>query len=431
MSNRRRTSTAFNNGIASALIVGIPDYLNAAAVKVSERDLKRVVEIIPSTKPAHYDEDLWDFRPMFKYIRNEKNIVDFRSCPEDMKNAVKDYALWALENGNDIISMCSNVRTVISKLKLTKEQTGKPLSMINDQDIIRTLDGLKIVNKTRCAYAGALYALFKTMTAYGHPNLVRQDVLANYYDRLYALAKHEQNKHYEAIPEWYLNKAMTMFYHIMRDESKPLQQRMTAGMMLLDTQVGLRASEIIILSKDCVRYGDTTNGHRPYIVYRSRKAARNHRESIEVEHVGTDLAFETISYLLELRKLSPHADEDYLYVDDISKTYPISQETLRRRYAYLVKQYMPEAEGELPGIKTHKFRTGETYAVPSIHNYRTTVFSAMADQGVPFLFIEKMMSHHPGDHDEAGYYGGIKKYEHNVWEDMTDEISVSINDNDK
>lgn len=425
MSNRRRTSTAFNNGIANALIAGMPGYLNATGVKVSTRDLRRVVEIIPDNKPAHYDEDLWDFRPMFKYAQNEKNIVDFRKCPHDMKNAVKDYALWCLENGNDVISMCSNVRNVIGKLRLTCEQTGKPLAMINDQDIIGTLTGLDVVNSTRCAYASALYNLFNTMSAYGHPSLVRKDVLKNYYDRIYAIAKHERRNHYEAVPEWYLNKVMTMFYHVMKDESKPLQQRMTAGIMLLDTQLGLRASEIIILSKDCVHYGDTPDGPRPYVVYRSRKAARSNRESVEVEHVGTDLAFETIKYLLKLRKRSPHADEDYLYVDDMTTTYPVRQDVLRRRYAYLVKQYMPEAEGEIPGIKTHYFRDGKTFAVPSIHNYRTTVFSAMADQGVPFLFIEKMMSHHPGEHDEAGYYSGIKKYEHDIWEDMTDDLPTN------
>lgn len=409
------------NGISKALVDGIPTYIDAPDIPVIDNDLLRVVEIVPKKKPAFYSDDKWDFSECFKYTRDARCIIDFSHSLPEARQALKNYALDRLEAGDKVTTVSSNIVYISGFLKKITIQTKTPFVLLTDEIVIKYIKDQDCKYCTKTALASLMYRLFKIMNDTREPHLVDVDAVRKYYNKVHETAKHEEKAHFMKVPDGYMDQLVTMLDRIMRDDSKPYDQRMTAGMMLIDTQMGMRISEIPIMPHDCIRWAETTHGKMPYIVYRSQKAARYSREVIEVEHMGTQLLFDTLKYYLELRKRSSHADEDFLYVDESTETYPISKNMLQRRYRYLVKQYMPEAKKYIEGIRTVQFRgSKDTWYIPSIHCLRTTVFSAMANHGVPYPFIEKMMSHTPGSMCDDSYYTGVNTPENTVWEELDD-----------
>lgn len=410
----------FKHGIAKALVDGLPPYINAPDIPTVDKDLLRVVEIVPSRKPAFYGDDKWDFSSCFKYITDSRCIIDFSSCIPQAKQPMKDYALDRLEAGNKVQTVSSYVTNMNGCLKRMTAETGIPFLLLTAKSIIEYIESQNCKFCTKTALASLMHHLFKVMTDNGQPHLVDKDALKRYYMEVRENAKHEEKNHFKVVPERYLNLLVTMLDQIMRDESKPYDQRMTAGISLIDTQMGMRISEIPIMPVDCMRWAITSRGKMPYVVYRSQKAARFSREFVEVEHMGTELLFQTLDYYLELRSSSPHAGEEFLYVDESSDRYPISKDVLERRYHYLVKQYMPESKEYTEGVNPYRFRDGDIRFIPSFHCLRSTVISAMANYGVPYPFIEKMVSHTPGTMCDDSYYTGVKTPKNTVWNELND-----------
>ena len=405
------------NGIATTLVEGIPERIEVMDFPVTEKDILRVVDVVPMGKPAFYGSDTWDFSGCFKYVNHLRNVVDFRTCAPGSEEALKDFALSFIDKGNKIRTVSSLVASMNTCIRDTVAASGLPFHLLTDRHYIDYYDSLDSKYSTKWATINYLIVLYKVATANHIPHIVSVRGLSDYRAMLKVLAKHEQTKHFTPVPEAYLNRIITVLNRVMRDEGEPLSRRMTAGIMLVDTQVGVRSSEVPAIPADCVRYADTPDGPRPYFVYRSIKAARGLREVVYVEHIGTPLLFRTLEYLLELRKRSPFAGEDFLYVDDCMTRYPIRQDMLLRRYDYVIKMNMPEAKEFVEGIDSRRFRdSDEVWYIPSPHDFRTTVFSMLSDQGVPYPFIEKMMSHTFGSDCDDSYYGGIKKATNDVLE---------------
>jgi len=410
-----------DNGVVKALLNNIPAELGIKDIPAVKDALMRVVETIPTKPPAFYPEDYWDFSKCFKYTRDPRTAVDFRRCHPEAKTALKDFAVYCLERGNKVTTVSNFVANADTLIRRLINETGTPFALLDAPTIIGYIDRKDTRFGTKMAQASLLIDIFTMMTKRGRPHLVDIRQLDAYHLDVAAKHKHEATNHYKPVPEQYMDLLVTMLDSVMRDDTKPYDQRMTAGIMLVDTQLGMRTSEISIMPAHCVRYADTTKGKQPYVVYRSRKTARA-AEVVEVEHMGTDLLYKTLDYYFRLRERSPYAREDFLYVDGSSKEYPIDNKTLQRRFAYLVKLYMPEAKNFIEGVDRHKFRgCGDDWFIPSIHCLRTTVFSAMANHNIPYAFIEKMMSHTPGSMCDDGYYAGVNTPENDVWDNINNK----------
>ena len=409
------------NGVAKMLLNDIPAELGIKDIPAAGDALKRVIETIPAEPPAFYPDDYWDFSVCFKYTRDPRTAVDFRRCHPETKTVLKDYAVYCLEKGNKVTTVSNYVTNADTLIRRLVQETDTPFALLDAKTIIGYIDGKDTRFGTKRSQASMMIDIFNMMTVRGRPHLVDVRQLEAYFREMVSKHKHEEKNHYKPVPERYMDILMTMLDSVMRDDTKPYDQRMTAGIMLMDTQMGLRTSEVTIVPARPVRYADTSKGKRPYFVYRSRKAARV-AEVVEVEHMGTDLLYETLDYYLKLRERSPYAREDFLYVDGTTTKYPISNDALQRRFAYLVKQYMPEAKNYFEGVEKHKFRdNGGEWYIPTIHCLRTTVFSAMANHNIPYAFIEKMMSHTPGSMCDDGYYAGVKTPENNVWDNINNK----------
>lgn len=405
----------FKNGLALALIDDIPQRVKIAKVIATEKDIRRVVNIVPKHRPARYEEDVWDFSKCYVYSRNQRHVIDFRKCPEGMRDALKDFALLKIENASKITSISARVQSIKTVLLEAIKKDNTIFELLTDDDILNVITSRTCKNRTKGSYLTNVREMYEEMSRNGLAHLVDTKKLKIRERALLKMGSHEVPNHYMPVPEAYLNKLMTMFNRVMRDPAKPFDQRMTAGVMLLQTQLGLRVSEIVAFPADCLHVCDTTKGPRRYITYRSIKAARGPHEIILVDHMGTQLAFETLDYLLELRKECINSSEDFLYVDNNIGQYPVAPHILERRYKYLIKLYLPEAQQPVEGVRLASFRdTDKKWSIPSIHCYRVTVFSAMANCGVPYPFIEKMMSHTPDSSSDDGYYSDVKA-ENNVW----------------
>ena len=256
----------FKNGIANALVDEIPQRYDITPIVPTKDDMHYVVEIVPKNKPARYDEDVWDFSECFAYNVGERAKIDFRYCVPATREAVKYLALFFLEKGAKVSSVSSQIQTLNSHMREIVAIVGGDLERVTENEIISHIRSLSCSPSTKRCYMTFLQYFYSCMSDCGLAHLVDVKELKLECARLKEIAKHQQTKHHPYIPDDYLNEIITFFDKVMRDEAKPLDHRLTAGVMLIDTQIGIRASELVIMSKDCTRKAETTKGERPYLV---------------------------------------------------------------------------------------------------------------------------------------------------------------------
>jgi integrase len=192
---------------------------------------------------------------------------------------------------------------------------------------------------------------------------------------------------------------------------------MTAGIVLMNTQLGLRCLEILALEKDCIHEYNCGDGLRRYFTtYNCIKGARADVEVIQVKSICTPLLLETWSYMTELRKQSPYSEQSrFLYTLDIvqksnkaSELPPVNRDTFVRQYKMFFGTYLKsEIEQDWKGIDRVKLpiRTDRNhYSIPTIHNFRVHFATSLYAQDFPLDLIESIMSHTPQSNSFDSYY---------------------------
>lgn len=221
------------------------------------------------------------------------------------------------------------------------------------------------------------------------------------------------HRHHPTIPEEYFEGILKVSDAVMRDERQPFNMRMTAGAVLIESQLGLRISEIPALKTDLLRICHCEDGKdRPYIVYNCIKKARARVETIEQMTICTPLLEKTIKYYLELRAKGKYAGStDFLYILDDSKSrgkrfngvFPVHLTSFDSFYETFCRKYLTEYnQKEWKGL-TSKKHYGKSYVYPTVHSFRVHFAEALYAQEFPLDFINCIMSHTPNSEVEDAY----------------------------
>ncbi|MCR5827556.1 MAG: hypothetical protein K6G53_03980 [Bacteroidales bacterium] len=413
-----------NNGVARALIKNVPLCLGGIDIVPSMKDYLGLVDYPPkdlSQWCCDFDADVWDARKAFRMQWRSENIIRFNGCNKQAVFAVKCFTVKCLDEKLKFSTMHNQTRYVIRLLNAAIDLCPEhEMLMITSRHILAALDDFSddINSRLYALLTIKKFVLFVQQELDGLP-LVDVAALEKQQLKISDIVSVRHNvKHFPAIPDDLYNGLLTMFHEVMYDKRLPLNDRLTAGIMLLETQLGLRKSEICALEKDFLGYHLCDTGKlEPYISYNCIKASRGDMEVIPIQTWCTELCESTAKDYLELRQQCVYADStDFLYILDPRSIdrdglFPVAPYTLLSLYHRICYRYALELiDKDWPNIdrvNAAAIHGSKKYSIPPLHCYRTTVASMAANQNLPYDYIECALSHSPLSEMALPYYGGV------------------------
>ncbi len=417
----------FDNGVIRNLVTGIPTLPWEVPALASEKASIRFVDCIPEKK-CDYSEDRMDFSDYFKYERGGACILDWTKFDEDARMYVKCFTLDNLDEGNKISTEKAKInilRKIISKSKEMRESHS--FTGIVTDDVIAAIEHFWPQNYSMQKYAYTVVIEFfdflNDKTTLSHAiNIPRLEK-----NRLFLsdiLSGYDGETGAPMITDEHLNAIIDGLDNLMRDTTVNVNHRMTAGICLLNTQLGLRNSEIPALKIDCLHSIENEGVIDNYIIYNSIKAARAGRETVEVKTICTPIAKETIKYLLELRQNIPGWDNnDFLYIQkgkDCGKGLVYRKDLFRNNYNFIMGTYLRDiTDRDWPNIRRKSIFKQLRYhgtvewastklTVPQIHSYRVTFACQLYAKHVNVDYINAIMSHSPQSEVNDSYIPNAK-----------------------
>lgn len=411
------------NGLARQLIGNIPSYMGGMEITPCIGEHKKLVQIIPICGHlVDYRSDIWDFRSGFKYIRRSSLCIKFERANREYKKHLKDFAAQMLDSYRWKITTASRcVSSMISVLNNAIENSEYGMFMLLDaDDIIKAVDETqKNITERRALLSYMMSFCEFVQETYAIVLPIDLDEIGR---RMIYLGDksscNTQKRHHKNIPEEYFLAIIKTADRVMRDEKQPFNMRMTAGSILLESQIGTRLSEILALEKDCVfdyTCGDGITRH--YVVYNCIKAAKADVEVIKVKTICTELFYKTWSYMIKLREACEYKDKtNFMYILnympqshlDKEGVFPISDASFLHAYKVFFGKYLKDyAEMDWRGINRiaiPNLNDGEKYSIPTVHSFRVHFATSLYRQGFPLDFIESIMSHTPQSNTYDAYY---------------------------
>ena len=302
------------NGIAAKLVSNIPISMVCPDIYPLRKDILKVVEIVPECPVADYKSDVWDFTACFKDVCSDLHIIDFRRSNPDARSYLKCYVLHLMDRHPLKIRTISGILgTLITHLNnIISESEYRDFSILTTKDIITYFkdeeeDYIGCSVRTLSAYFNQVFRFFKVLHEENIKHVVNLEEIEIERKQLMSRAKHIVTVHYPDIPQDLFEIIKKRLDRVMRDRNLPIKDQLTAGLILMNTQLGLRRSELPILKVGMIEELETSVGPRKCVVYRSLKASRSLIEPKIVRTICTPLLEKTYQYFLELRSSLPES----------------------------------------------------------------------------------------------------------------------------
>lgn len=406
----------------------------------------RKVRFIPLSESTidYYDDD-WDFS---KYnLINRRSKFHFGKLTEPFKSDLKDMVLLQILKGGKKLTSVSNFLQAIRKFFLFLIDLGCPeTKMIDISDVekfLSTLDNSSVATYYR--YIDSIRMFMGLYDSeYGTNILTREmsDLLKR--DRLkeYNAAKEAQKRH--PIPKSYLNKLLKCLFDKMNDPNETVVNRALAGMLIIDSQTGLRVSELSLLRTSSVTKIKIGSDVCYKVDYDIIKTARGNAGTITCVTYFNEIAYTAFNKVVDLLKdIRESRNTDYLmcgtrklpydrqcYIKFLKKICIENYEELETFNPkwkdvlagdsliknYLIdhcnnaKDYRDTPLKDIPNINndTH-------YYYPICHQFRNTVIDELLHDGVPIEYVQQYMGHFSRDMTD-GYanYGSKKDLQENM-----------------
>ena len=418
----------FDCGLIRNLVTGVPTLPWEVPVIAPEKASLRIVDCIPEKK-CDYSEDRMDFTEYFTLQRGCACILDWTKVVPDARPYVKCFSLDNIDQGNKIRTEVAKILT-IRKILAGAEERCKSHSFfgIVTDDVISALEAIWPQNMSmqRVGY----YHIIEFFDFINDKTNIRLavDIVKLENNRTFLsdiLSGYDGEKGAPMITDDHLDALIEGFDKVMRDTTINANDRMTAGMCLLNTQLGLRNSEIPAIKIDCLHSIEGNDGVvDDYIIYNSIKAARSGRESVEVRTICTPLAKETIKYLLQLRQnIRGWENNDFLYIQhnaDCRAGLVYKSDLFRNHYKFIMGKYMRDVtDRDWPNIKrmcVYKMLKNHgdiswakhELSIPPIHSYRVTFACQLYARHINVDFINAIMSHTPQSNVNDSYIPNAK-----------------------
>lgn len=388
-----------------------------------------------------FNDDIWDFSNCFKYQYASWRKLNFSIIPEGFRRSVKLWIIDLIRNNNiklpTIYCRLNYLKKFFNELDLTVLKNEYSLT---SNDITMFLDNIvsnnnnfndfyfKIALKSYCEYIVA-----KLDCGYN----INLEVFDKY-DYLISMINKGLDSHkVPTIPRDFFNKLILFFINLFEDESASYEHRGLAGIYIIMSQTGLRASEIAALTKDCLEEECEINGRKIYkLRVRSfkRKRGLDGEESKDYYTFANDLTVYVFKKLCELsRDRMAEYGMDFIYLSANTDNHRVLPSWINSRAkAIFVQHNFCIAEdkectidGYVNAVKVSKYN--KYVYLPTTMQYRVFLCSELYNTyQVPLLWIRKYMGHLSSE--MQGYYVRPKDDKHKVVEESTKLLRDILDD---
>ena len=219
------------------------------------------------------------------------------------------------------------------------------------------------------------------------------------------------------LPNEYYGIILKKALEVLRDESTPYSPRVTVGMLIIQSQTGIRPDSLMSLEVNSLKKKELKNGQIAYdLVYRNEKERKAGNPEVFDKVPCNDYALEAYRIVSELRETIPESKQTpALYVLPRYRASADGRYTLQSRYknaiAHFLYTYLPEEssrrwaglhytqfdllDNDGHGIKTH-------ISFPDLRQFRVN-YATIADEKGAHLEAVRMALGHRSEHMK-GYY---------------------------
>ena len=382
---------------------------NGFIINVKERNL------LPLDKlQIYYMDDFWDFSG---YQKNNTSIshyhFDFSNAKDCFKDELKNYVLICVVEGRKKINVIkANFTFIHQLLDYCYEKGVTHVKDIEAEHIKGWIENHP--NHLSVRYMNIKVQAIKAFCEYYDANFLKT-FNEDFYREINSivdstLVKAEaENCKTEDIPSDYFDKTLAAAIQTIDDKEAPVYYRALSCMLLMESQVGLRAGELFDLRVGCVKPVSIATGDVAYYLeYKTWK-----------RHHGTKISSAEISYVNELFKKGYDAiiqlskdkrkelNSDCLFVESKGGTatkFPVPSESvsvhMNNLFVYYDK-YFPTVYNEpqivdnlsCSSINTKRKDSTQYVVRPTITQFRVHMCSDLYAKGCPIEYIEKFMSH--------------------------------------
>lgn len=374
-----------------------------------------------------FNDDLWDFSSYRPDLDPSTLRLHMRNCNVCYKSFLKFFVLNRLAERLGIRSTIRTARNILSILESILDcKRTKSISLITNEDIKNeiyrrnTADATseKLFSDIACFYS-FIEGNFKIRTLVETKEL---KILA----KGHAASLKMIDTKTPTIPEEYFKLIVDACLKAIHDGTLPRNTRMTAGIMLVESQTAIRNEDLMNLKMSDIKH--VTFGDRTfhYFEFDTRKPSKSDTLFIHCKCRLNSLCLEAINVMDRLGETIRHkSGTDYIYVLEDEPTsrpyvFPIKNSTFINHYYRLMRDLLPDAcKRSWEGI-TPKNYLRHIYNIPTIKQFRVFVCTDLYRKGVSLTNIRRMMGHLY--YSMAGYYVRQKE----TWQQTRAEAAKQV-----
>lgn len=368
-----------------------------------------------------YESNCWDFS-QYTLLTNAHDRLHFESCVEIFRDDLKDYVLLRILSSNIKISTLYSELVILRQFFNYLAGTGLyRIDGIDDSDVEKYFISLDISAITFLKHQSVIKEFLKLYDAEHETEVLTPGIeeLCKRMDpsKLKAIVKAARRK---SIPDDFYNKLLSKLIHIMHDENELSKKRGLAAMLVIDSQTGLRASELSLLEANSIEEVDIDGKIAKMIKYKIVKSVRGgNNEYINAITYINDISFEAYKVATEVfSENRKNRNTNYLCCFSEAKL-PVDTKTYLNFMKEVCIKYNRELGSTDEKLKetlsgkmskssfildiarnnkelqdtVNDFPDNQEFYYPLVHQYRNTVVVGLLRRGVKLEFVRRYMGH--------------------------------------
>lgn len=368
-----------------------------------------------------YESNCWDFS-QYTLLTNAHDRFHFESCVEIFRDDLKDYVLLRILSSNIKISTLYSELVILRHFFNYLAGTGLyRIDGIDDSDVEKYFISLDISATTFVKRQSVIKEFLKLYDAEHKTEVLTPGIeeLCKRMDpsKFKAIVKAARRK---SIPDDFYNKLLSKLIHIMHDENELSKKRGLAAMLVIDSQTGLRASELSLLEANSIEEVDIDGKIAKMIKYKIVKSVRGgNNEYINAITYINDISFEAYKVATEVFSESqknrntnylccfpeaklPVYTESYInFMKEVCIKYNKELGSTNEKLKGTLSGEMSKSSFILDIARNNKelqatvndFPDNQVFYYPLVHQYRNTVVVGLLRRGVKLEFVRRYMGH--------------------------------------
>lgn len=367
-----------------------------------------------------YESDYWDFSE-YTVVTTHSSRFNFGYCSEIFREDLKDFVILRILNSNIKVTSLSDEFMRVRRFLNYLAETGLyRIEGIDNRDVENFLSLQEVSARTFIKYQAAIKNFLQLYDAeYGTELLtpeIQELCKRMEHSKLQAMVIAARRK---SIPNDFFNKLLSRLIQIMHDENDSNYNRGLAAMLVIDSQTGLRASELSLLEANTVEEIDIEGETAKMIHYKIVKTARGCTGTIDEITYINDISYE--AYKVALKVFSENRlkrNSTYLCCPDYA-VLPLETSIYIKFLRKVCVKYHEElgaVNAELKGVLSGEitketalkcydsqywglkellssFPDEQVFYYPLVHQFRNTVVVGLLRRGIKLEFVRRYMGH--------------------------------------